>query len=238
MKPLPGLLAEAVLVVAAGAALGWAGNALSPRGLRVDRDYFPRTPVPVRGATGDGAATGSHEAAADPDVAPTDATGGGSSQGTAAEDAAEDAAADAEPAQAEAFERLRARGLVPVAFEEARALYEGPLYAAGAYVFLDARHEEDHALGHIPGARVFDHYHLERYLADVLALAPGTMRMVVYCSGGDCEDSEFAAATLAGMLPDPSILRVYVGGMEEWRARGMPVETGASGSGQIEAGPR
>jgi hypothetical protein len=155
MKPLPGLLAEAVLVVAAGAALGWAGNALSPRGLRVDRDYFPRA-----------------------------AETGGGSDGSSPAAAAGPGASDADPAQAEAFERLRARGLVPIAFAEARALYEDPLYAAGAYVFLDARHDEDHALGHIPGARVFDHYHMERYLADVLALAPGTMRMVVYCSGG------------------------------------------------------
>jgi 3-mercaptopyruvate sulfurtransferase SseA len=80
---------------------------------------------------------------------------------------------------------------------------------------------------------VFDHDHLERYLADVMALAPGAMRMVVYCSGGDCEDSEFAAATLAGLLPDPSILRVYVGGLTEWEQHRMPIETGRSGSGEI-----
>jgi rhodanese-related sulfurtransferase len=226
MKSLPGLLTEAVLVLVAGMLLAWAGNALSPRGLKVDRDYFPREVSPPPGGPAP-SATGTSGAAG--------ATGAASATGEPAVDAGGDAA---DPAQRAAIVRLQARGLVPMSFGEARATFEDPLCAAGAFLFLDARAEGEHALGHIPGAYVFDHYHLERYLAGIMALVPGAMRMVVYCSGGDCEDSEFAAATLAGLLPDPSILRVYVGGITEWERHGMPVETGARGSGALRGGGR
>ncbi|MHC5210564.1 MAG: rhodanese-like domain-containing protein [Planctomycetota bacterium] len=235
MKTLPGLLLEASLVVAAGLALGWAGNELSPRGLRVDRDYFPRAPttavmnaVAPEGPRSDPAGDPAGDAAA-PAPPATDTTGDPAAPAT-------DVAGD--PGQQKAVERLQARGLVPFHFDEARATFEDDMYAAGAYLFLDARSEEEHALGHIPGAYVFDHYHIERYLNEIMALAPSSMRMVVYCSGGDCEDSEFAAATLAELLPDPGVLRVYVGGMTEWEQRDMPIETGPRGSGVITGGGR
>jgi rhodanese-related sulfurtransferase len=229
-KP-PGLLVEAVAVLAAGLVLGWAGNGLSPRGLNVDRDYFPRA-AQAPADTGAPAPSGT--------TPPADATPpAGTTTPADATDAAtvtspQNGAADA--AQRKAILRLHARGLQPITFEEARATYLDPLCAAGAYVFLDARNENEHALGHIPGAYVFDHYRMERYLAQIMALAPGTMRMVVYCTGGDCEDSEYAAHTLADLLPDPSVLRVYVGGITEWEQRGMPVETGARGSGVMAGG--
>ena len=195
-------LVEALLIAASGLGLGLAGNAASPAGLRIDRDYFPR-----------GAPTA---ATAPPTPAPT-----------------EPSAADVE---AEALARLAEHGLTGIRFDEAKALFEDPLYKAGALLFVDARHDEDYAAGHVPGALQFDHYHAERYLDAVIAAAPGTSRIVIYCNGGHCEDSEFAATTLKDFVPDASRLCVYVGGIEEWRARGMPVETGERFSGVIEAG--
>jgi len=57
-------------------------------------------------------------------------------------------------------------------------------------------------------------------------------KIIVYCTGGSCEDSEFAAMMLrdAG-IPNENIV-VYGGGITEW-TNALPFEVGARGSGQI-----
>jgi rhodanese-related sulfurtransferase len=199
-------LVEALLIGASGFGLGLLGNALSPAGLRIDRDYFP--------------------AAANPPAPAPPTTPAPAPAPTAAAPAAAGAVAPASEIEAKARERLAAHGLTAIGFEEARTLYEDPMYAAGGLLFVDARNDEEYEEGHIPLALQFDHYHAERYLDAVLQAAPGTSRIVVYCNGGNCEDSEFAAATLKDFLAEPERLCVYVGGVEEWRAHGMPIETG------------
>jgi rhodanese-related sulfurtransferase len=192
-------LVEALLIGASGLGLGLLGNALSPAGLRIDRDYFPT-------------------AAATPP--------------------ASGVVTPASEVETKARERLAAQGLAAIGFEEARSLFEDPSYAAGGLLFVDARNDDEYQEGHVPLALQFDHYHAERYLDAVLQAAPGTSRVVVYCNGGNCEDSEFAAATLKNFLAEPGTLCVYVGGIEEWRARAMPVETGARGSGVLQGGKK
>jgi rhodanese-related sulfurtransferase len=59
------------------------------------------------------------------------------------------------------------------------------------------------------------------------------LKVVVYCSGGECEDSEFAAIMLRDAGVPRDILFVYAGGILEWKATGLPVETGARLSGEI-----
>ena len=46
------LLLEAVLVAMTGAVLAFAANALSPRGLQLSRNYFPRADVAAPTAPG------------------------------------------------------------------------------------------------------------------------------------------------------------------------------------------
>ena len=60
----------------------------------------------------------------------------------------------------------------------------------------------------------------------MLPLTRSAEKIVVYCSGGDCEDSLFACEDLlqAGVPFEKVFL--YPGGMEEWRQMGMPVENG------------
>ncbi|HXJ72678.1 MAG TPA: hypothetical protein VNM37_07485, partial [Candidatus Dormibacteraeota bacterium] len=55
----------------------------------------------------------------------------------------------------------------------------------------------------------------------------------VYCTGGTCEDSEFAALALreAGVAPDH--LGVFVGGINEWTTLQGPIELGARNSGNL-----
>ncbi|HZL99207.1 MAG TPA: rhodanese-like domain-containing protein [Planctomycetota bacterium] len=219
MSRLRATLVEALLIGAGGLCLGLLGNAVSPAGLRIGRDYFPRgaeRAAEASGATPPGATPQAHGAA------------------DAATGSAPPAAASA--AEALIIEHLAEHGLDAIRFEEARALYLDPSYAPGGLLFIDARRDEDYAAGHVPLALQFDHYRAERHLDAVMQAAPGTSRIVVYCNGGNCEDSEFAATTLKDFLPDPGRICVYVGGIEEWTARGMPLETGERGSGVLLGG--
>jgi rhodanese-related sulfurtransferase len=57
---------------------------------------------------------------------------------------------------------------------------------------------------------------------------------VVYCNGGNCEDSELTAALLAdaNIVPREK-LWVYGGGITEWATNGWPVELGERKSGRM-----
>ncbi|MGQ0553460.1 MAG: rhodanese-like domain-containing protein [Planctomycetota bacterium] len=196
-------LAEAVLLGAAGLGLGLLANKLSPQGLNLERDYFPR--AEHADATGTALGTG---------PAPTPAV---------QPEVASDAPAQ-DPVLAAALARLSAKGLQALLFDEVLALHQDPLREAGAYLFLDARTAETYAEGHLPGALLFDRYRIDRDLPAVLAASAGTLRIVIYCHGGECEDSEFAALMLRDFLSDPSVLAIYAGGYAEWTARGQAVE--------------
>ncbi|MBX3746488.1 MAG: hypothetical protein KF833_14365 [Verrucomicrobiae bacterium] len=129
--------------------------------------------------------------------------------------------------------RLRQRGLESADREQVRQWFEDPRYLSEGIVFLDARREGAYRAGHIPGAYLFDHYRPEPYLPEVLPACQFAEIVVVYCSGGECEDSEFAAVLLREMGVPGERLRVYLGGIEEWSAHGLPVETGPRHSGEL-----
>ena len=102
------------------------------------------------------------------------------------------------------------------------------------FVFIDARDDRHYEEGHVPGAYQFDRYYPEKHLPAVLPACLTAMKVVVYCTGGSCEDSEFAALALkeAGVPQDR--LLVYAGGMTEWGANGWPVEAGERQSGNLQ----
>ena len=58
-------------------------------------------------------------------------------------------------------------------------------------------------------------------------------KIVVYCSGGNCEDSEFAALTLKEAGAPLDRIAVYAGGITDWTAKGLPIEVGARNSGNL-----
>jgi len=96
-------------------------------------------------------------------------------------------------------------------------------------VFIDARNDDEFQEGHIPGAHQFNHFYYEKFLPTIVPLCQGAQQIVVYCGGGDnCELSEMAATMLANDLGVPKEkLAVYGGGMNEWKAKGLPTEAGA-----------
>ena len=87
--------------------------------------------------------------------------------------------------------------------------------------------------GHIPGAYEFDPYRPEKYFGDVLPVCQKAEQIVVYCNGGDCDDSESAALLLRDVGIPNQKLFVYGGGMAEWITNSLPVETGARNSGNL-----
>ncbi len=94
--------------------------------------------------------------------------------------------------------------------------------------FLDARRTSVYVAGHIPGARSLPIWEatvddgIKRLFDEGYDVnAP----LVVYCSGGDCEDSHMLSQRLHGYGFNNAL--VYADGFPDWEKRGMPVEKGA-----------
>jgi len=130
--------------------------------------------------------------------------------------------------------RLRARNLAVVDLAEVQELFQDPRHQLEQVIFVDARNRRYYEEGHVPGALHLDHFYPDQSLAEVLPASLAAEVVVVYCNGGDCEDSEFVAIFLreAGVPGDR--LRVYLGGMSEWREQGLPVELGNRHSQMME----
>lgn len=121
--------------------------------------------------------------------------------------------------------------LAEVSAEEARRWFEDTRHRSGTVVFVDARKESAFREGHIPGAYPLDRFYPEEQLP-VVALASAVAEIVVvYCTGGSCEDSHYAAHQLVEAGIDRSRVRVFTGGFQEWSLRGWPVERGSRGGG-------
>jgi rhodanese-related sulfurtransferase len=203
-SPVTHVVFEGLVVGIVGLLIALAANAFSPRGLVLTRNYFPETTV-VRDLGMDAAST----------------------RGT------NSPAANAASAQTPAAQRLVANGLQPIDGDTAARLASDPRCQQQLIVFIDARDEEHFLAGHVPGAFEFDRYHPEKYLMDVLSACQTAEQIVVYCNGGDCEDSEYAAITLRDAGVANQKLMVYLGGIMEWEARGLPVEIGQRQSGKL-----
>jgi rhodanese-related sulfurtransferase len=127
--------------------------------------------------------------------------------------------------------RLKEKGLQVVNGEQAAELFHDPLYQQGAIIFIDARNDEHYQGGHIPGAYQFDNYHPENYMGAVFPLCQSAQKIVIYCNGGNCEDSQFAALTLRDAQIPNEKLFVYTGGITEWTNRRNAVEVGNRNNG-------
>jgi rhodanese-related sulfurtransferase len=199
------VLLEAALVAVMGAAFAFAANQISPRGLALARNYFPTgTNNTVRGV-----------AIAGPPGSATDAN-------------------PAAPSSAQLLAmQMKEKGLQLIEGTRAVQLFHDSHFKAGVIVFIDARDESHYQEGHIPGAYEFDPYHPEKYFPTVLPVCRAAEQVVVYCSGGDCDDSESAALLLKDVGIPNRKLFIYGGGIAEWTNNRLPIETGARNSGNL-----
>jgi rhodanese-related sulfurtransferase len=129
--------------------------------------------------------------------------------------------------------QMKAKGLQLMDDRQAALLFRDPRFKLDLIVFIDARDEEHYQQGHIPGAYEFDPYHPEKYFDTVLPLCQKAQQIVVYCNGGDCDDSESAAILLRDVGIPNQKLFVFGGGITEWATNNLPVETGARNSGNL-----
>jgi rhodanese-related sulfurtransferase len=198
---------EALFVAVIGAAFAFGANQVSPRGLALTRNYFPAgVSRPVPAATGIGTPRG---------VASTNTPA-------------------SSPAQLLAV-RLKEQGLQSVDGSQAEQLFHDPRFKQGSIAFIDARDEQHYREGHIPGASEFDPYYPEKYFPTVLPVCQAAEQIVVYCNGGDCDDSESAAITLRDVGIANQKLFIYTGGITEWTTNGLPVEIGGRNSGNLRS---
>jgi rhodanese-related sulfurtransferase len=197
------VLLEALLVAAIGAALSFLANAVSPRGLTLNRNNFPATAKVQRTS----ASETNHLSIA---------------------------ARTNKPSPLELLAvQLQADGLQLANSNQVAQLFRDPRYQPGLIAFVDAREHDRYLEGHIPGAHEFDHFRAEKYLATLLPLCEAAQQIVVYCHGGECEDSRQAAVLLAQFGIPKSKMFVYGGGITEWESNGWPIELGERGSGNL-----
>lgn len=91
----------------------------------------------------------------------------------------------------------------------------------GEVTILDVRPEDEYRAGHIPGAISIPVGELERRLADL----PRDREVIAYCRGPYCV---YAAEAVESLRQAGLRARRMEEGLPDWRARGLPVETGAS----------
>jgi rhodanese-related sulfurtransferase len=101
------------------------------------------------------------------------------------------------------------------------------LFARKTAPFLDARRTSVYAQGHIAGARPFSVWEADiddKVKAFFQEGLDQSAPVVVYCSGGDCEDSHMLSEKLYKVGFDNVL--VYKDGFPDWQKRGLPVSTG------------
>jgi rhodanese-related sulfurtransferase len=114
---------------------------------------------------------------------------------------------------------------IEIAYNDVKLLHDH-----GA-LFLDARRTSVYEQGHITGSRPVSVW--ESDVDDKVAKifnersdpAQQALPIVVYCSGGDCEDSHMLAQKLYGALFNN--VYVYKDGFPDWQKHGGAVHTGA-----------
>ena len=124
-------------------------------------------------------------------------------------------------------------GIQRLTFEDVRDHFmtaEEELMSTGESIvaFVDARVRDQYEDGHIPGALWLYHYESGDLIDDLRPQLEMAFFIIVYCNGGDCEDSLHLAADLGSLygLP-PENVYVYEGGFNEWKDNEMPVKTGS-----------
>ncbi len=112
--------------------------------------------------------------------------------------------------------QLPQHGFQVVSLSEALEYYSR---GESSIVFIDARDDATYEKCHIPSAIQFDYYHPDDYIGEVRDFAADAEIVIIYCNGGECEDSIQTARYLTEEIEDPlsfEIVYVFEGGIQEW----------------------
>lgn len=233
MKTIVSCIVESVIVVVVAGGVGLAWNHYSENGLDLNRNYFKKlTPIQLtqgqlnQGQLNQGPRTavtpgsGAPTSQPDPQLQDngSDPTDPNSSQATAG-DPEDPNAITGDDENIDPF-----HGVNTMELEDVAMYFE----MKGVAAFLDARSRDHYEDGHIPGAFYLNHYQSQRLIEDIRSDLEAADILIVYCGGGDCEDSILLATSLIseyGFMFENVF--VYIGGMDEWTANGHPSVEGA-----------
>jgi rhodanese-related sulfurtransferase len=113
-------------------------------------------------------------------------------------------------------------GFTSIDLDEAYRLFLGR-----RSVFVDARSGEEFREGRIPGARLLTYDDFEETVSTFRDLIPEDTILVTYCSGEGCGSSREVAELLSE--EGYKNIRLFVGGWDQWKGSGYPVEKDRSG---------
>ncbi len=196
-------------------AIGFGANAVRDRGaVKPTKNYFDKTTqAPSRPKVEVSLPT--------PNAAAAPPTTGIATAPTMTQDAPKQAGA----AQTEESKHLQ-HDYQEIQFAELVKVFRDPATARGLNLFVDARKPDLYEEGHIPGAVQCDPYEPDDAMDDIVARANGVERVIVYCGGGDCEDSIFMCRELVGAGLTYDSIFLYPGGWKEWSGNKMPTQVG------------
>ena len=115
---------------------------------------------------------------------------------------------------------------IEIAFNDVKTLHDKNA------LFLDARRTSVYEQGHIPGARTYSVWEsdiddkVQKLFAERSDTSAQALPIVIYCSGGDCEDSHMLAQKLWGIQFNN--VYVYKDGFPDWQKRGGAIHTGSN----------
>ncbi|MEM7262685.1 MAG: rhodanese-like domain-containing protein [Planctomycetota bacterium] len=235
MNPFVRTLVQAALILTASLVVAAVGNQVVERKLQLNRDYFPARhkgqPAETTPAGGEPKASNPDGTAANPAAgSPTENDPAGQPDAGTDPDAVagtpENPAAGEKPSRAVPGPGgvLMINGIQVVELEDLTSYVE---LGEELCVLLDARKKDLYVQGHLPGAYYLDYYQ-HPDLFDTARDAVDTADfVVVYCNGGDCEDSLSLAHDLIYEYNVPEYkVWVYEGGYDEWTEHGHDVVKG------------
>ncbi|HUU98967.1 MAG TPA: rhodanese-like domain-containing protein [Phycisphaerae bacterium] len=221
MKRTALTLLEVIALLATAATLALASNALRRDGLKLSKSYFEK-PVPHTRATTQEGPPSTQQSPPTTQGSPT-----ATRESTPTTQESPTTTQASQPATNTRQPDVEEHPFQVVTFEEAFGIINDELYELDVCIFVDARNDKQYEQGHIPRAWRLDPYHSDLYIDDLEQLARDAERIIIYCEGGDCEDAIFAGRELLEWGIELEKISLYEGGIEDWEAKGGPIEKGA-----------
>lgn len=114
-------------------------------------------------------------------------------------------------------------GFATASRADVEEMTRGPRFATRKFLLIDARNADTHAAGHIPGSLQFDHFRPEINAGEILSACLDAEKIVIYCHGGSCDDSVFAARMLQEFGVPAERFSIYAAGFHDWQSADLPV---------------
>jgi rhodanese-related sulfurtransferase len=108
---------------------------------------------------------------------------------------------------------------------EVESFTRDPRFVTQKFLLIDARNLATYQAGHIPGALQYDHFRPTENIAQIAPACLAAEKIILYCHGGNCEDSIFAARVLVGYGVPAARLAIYEAGFQDWQSAEFPVQT-------------